>query len=269
MKLIYSFLGAIFLSIILTQSISAQVGINILYPDTSAVLHLESTDRGFLPPRMTTAQRDAIFQPKEGLMVYNNEDSLMQYYNGVCWLNTFQENCDDCYFDLLPQSLTGTIDRVLTDSVELIIDITQNNGNPQDIALAIINQLPPGVTYNINPNPQFSTGTVTITFYVTPFAPDGTFPVVVQALCGGQVENIIYSLVITPCYEVSVTNTTSNYDMSADLYATYPSLNSSIPVCVVSYVNSGVTVESGDVATPAYTTGNVHPNSVVAIVNEG
>jgi hypothetical protein len=183
----------IFAILMLFQSeIEAQVGINILYPDTSAILHLESVDRGLLFPRMNTTQRDAIVQPKAGLMVYNNQDSLMQYFNGVCWLNTFMKRCDDCFFDIQASSVADTIDRVVEDSVSFSIDITQNNGNPQNIALVIASQLPPGVTYSISPNPQFSTGTVTVTFYATPFAPAGTYPIVLQVLCGDQTTNFIY-----------------------------------------------------------------------------
>ncbi|MGK0389499.1 MAG: hypothetical protein ACI94Y_002239 [Maribacter sp.] len=260
----------IFAILMLFQSeIEAQVGINILYPDTSAILHLESVDRGLLFPRMNTTQRDAIVQPKAGLMVYNNQDSLMQYFNGVCWLNTFMKRCDDCFFDIQASSVADTIDRVVEDSVSFTIDITQNNGNPQNIALVIASQLPPGVTYSISPNPQFSTGTVTVTFYATPFAPAGTYPIVLQVLCGDQTTNFIYSLTLTPCYEVFASNSTNSYSVSSDLYATYPSLNNSIPVCVVSYVNTGVTLTSNSFNTAAYGTGDLHPNSIVALVNEG
>ncbi len=269
MKKANSLLIIICLGFLFHTGLKAQVGINILYPDTSAILHLESIDRGLLFPRMNTAQRDAIVQPKAGLMIYNHQDSLMQYFNGDCWLNTFMKSCDDCYFEIDPSDIAGTIDRVVEDSVSLTVDITQNNGDPQNIAVAVVSQLPQGVTYSIDPNPQFSSGTVTITFYATPFAPDGTFPIVLQFLCGDQTSNFIYSLTLTPCYEVSVTNSTTNYDVSSDLYTTYPSLSPSVPVCVVSYVNSGVTVSSPDVNTPAYTTGNLHPNSVLALVNDG
>ena len=81
-------IATVFLSILFVVDASAQVGINILQPDSSAILQLESTDRGFLPPRLTRAQRDNIFSPKPGLMVYNTTDSIMQYFNGSCWLST-------------------------------------------------------------------------------------------------------------------------------------------------------------------------------------
>jgi hypothetical protein len=46
--------------------------------DTSAMLDVSSTTKGFLPPRMTTAQQNAIILPATGLAVYNTTlNSLM------------------------------------------------------------------------------------------------------------------------------------------------------------------------------------------------
>ncbi|MCX6267111.1 MAG: hypothetical protein NTW16_07110, partial [Bacteroidetes bacterium] len=54
-----------FLMVLLIISASmakGQVSINTdnSAPDVSAILDLKSTDKGFLPPRMTTAQRNSI-----------------------------------------------------------------------------------------------------------------------------------------------------------------------------------------------------------------
>jgi hypothetical protein len=40
-------------------------------PNASAQMQIDSTSRGFLPPRMTTAQKNAIGTPAAGLMVYD------------------------------------------------------------------------------------------------------------------------------------------------------------------------------------------------------
>jgi len=42
-------------------------------PVASAKLELVSTTKGFLPPRMTTAQKNAIVSPAAGLMVYDTD----------------------------------------------------------------------------------------------------------------------------------------------------------------------------------------------------
>jgi hypothetical protein len=54
-------------------------------PNASAKLDITSTTQGFLPPRMTTTQRDAISTPAAGLMIYNTTDSKHQGYNGTTW----------------------------------------------------------------------------------------------------------------------------------------------------------------------------------------
>ena len=60
------------------------VGIGTATPDPSAILQVNSTAKGFLPPRMTQAQREAISSPAEGLMVFqtNNGAALYMYANG-------------------------------------------------------------------------------------------------------------------------------------------------------------------------------------------
>jgi hypothetical protein len=59
------------------------VGINTTgaAADTSAILDLSSTAKGFLPPRMTAAQRSAIVQPATGLLVYQTDGTAGLYYN--------------------------------------------------------------------------------------------------------------------------------------------------------------------------------------------
>ncbi len=54
-------------------------------PNTKAVLDLRSTTKGFLPPRMTEAQRDAISSPPAGLLIYNTDASTLNLYDGATW----------------------------------------------------------------------------------------------------------------------------------------------------------------------------------------
>ncbi len=245
------------------------VGINTQTPDSTAILHLESTTQGFLPPRMTTVQRDSIFNPAQGLVIFNVSDSALEIFDGVCWKASYQVHCDDCFIKVVSSSNADTIDRVLTDSVQITLQITQIAGSPQNIALSIPTILPAGLSYNFVTNPTFSSSTVTLTFKVTPFTQDGTFPIVIQALCGPNVINIIYSLTILPCYKLFVTNSTSNYNVADDFYNTYPSVPQTQAVCVVCDIGSGVTVISDTTIEPAVTTGVFPAGSVLAIVNNG
>jgi hypothetical protein len=56
---------------------------------SKAILDLQSTTKGFLPPRMTTTQRDAISTPTTGLVVYNTTTNKLQCYNGTGWIDCF------------------------------------------------------------------------------------------------------------------------------------------------------------------------------------
>ena len=64
---------------------SGLVGIGTTAPAASAQLDITSTARGFLPPRMTEAQRDAISSPATGLLVYNTTDNTLDFYDGDSW----------------------------------------------------------------------------------------------------------------------------------------------------------------------------------------
>ena len=71
---------------------SAQVGIGVATTDInpSAQLEVTSTTKGFMPPRMTYAQRNAIATPVVGLIVYCTDcatNGEMHYYNGTNWVS--------------------------------------------------------------------------------------------------------------------------------------------------------------------------------------
>jgi uncharacterized protein (TIGR02145 family) len=88
MKSIYFFLVATFF----TAGVKAQsVAINTdgSVANESALLDLKSTTKGFLPPRMTQAQRNAISTPAAGLIVYCTDcgSGEPQFYNGASWVN--------------------------------------------------------------------------------------------------------------------------------------------------------------------------------------
>ena len=72
------------LSTVLSQS----VGINTLTPDASSVLDVQSTTKGLLIPRMSTAQRTTISTPAVGLMVYDTTTQSFWYYKSSGWMNT-------------------------------------------------------------------------------------------------------------------------------------------------------------------------------------
>jgi len=245
------------------------VGVNTDQPDSSAVLHLVAENQGFLAPQMDESSRDNIANPAVGLVIVNTTDSTIDYFNGDCWLPSFAEDCNSCFLDVTPSAIAGTIDRVVSQTETLSLDVVQTSGNPQQIAVTILSTLPNGLTATITPNPAPSTGIIDIDFTATPFAPDGTFLIVIQVLCNNSTYNIIYSLTILPCYIVDAINTTDNYNLGIEFYIAHPTAPTSSPVCVVNNISPGVQISSPTTANPAYTTGTLPAGSLVAIVNEG
>ena len=79
MKNNVTFLLILFLQI--SGIINAQVGIGTTNPEVSSILDIQSTDKGFLLPRLTTAQRDAISLPATGLLIYNTTTNNFNFYN--------------------------------------------------------------------------------------------------------------------------------------------------------------------------------------------
>lgn len=77
----------ILIALIISLNTFAQVGIGTTNPDSSSVLHLESTDAGLLIPRLTNIQKLLIPSPAEGLIIYqvDSEDGFW-YYDGTNWL---------------------------------------------------------------------------------------------------------------------------------------------------------------------------------------
>ncbi len=78
MKKIFFLLNAL----LIASFAEAQTGIGTTTPNASAKLDVSSTNKGFLPPRMTYAQRTAISSPAEGLMVYQTDGTSGLYYYG-------------------------------------------------------------------------------------------------------------------------------------------------------------------------------------------
>ncbi len=68
-------LPALAMAILLPWQLNSQT-------EPSALLELHSTDKGFLLPRMTMAERDAIAGPATGLMIYNTTVAAMEINHG-------------------------------------------------------------------------------------------------------------------------------------------------------------------------------------------
>lgn len=78
----YSLIAIVWFSV---SAWSQGIGINETgaAPDPSAILDASSTTRGFLPPRINTAERDAFVEPAEGLIIYNTDLKCVQFNKGT------------------------------------------------------------------------------------------------------------------------------------------------------------------------------------------
>lgn len=77
--------GLFLLLIFSLSSLNAQVGINTTSPNSSSLLDISSTTKGFLMPRLTNTQMNAISSPEAGLTIYNTDASAIYQYNGTNW----------------------------------------------------------------------------------------------------------------------------------------------------------------------------------------
>jgi uncharacterized protein (TIGR02145 family) len=108
----------------LTAALAAQVAINHdgSLPDASSMLEVNSNNKGFLPPRMNTTQRDAIDSPAEGLLIYNTTTNCLQWFNGSLWFDLCQGSVtpgpeSDC-------STPGFIAPFLSAEETAVVDVT-------------------------------------------------------------------------------------------------------------------------------------------------
>jgi hypothetical protein len=70
-----------------TVMFSQSVGINTNAPHNSAILDIQSDNKGMLVPRMNSGQRTGIGSPAAGLLVYDTDTNGFWFYNGAVWTN--------------------------------------------------------------------------------------------------------------------------------------------------------------------------------------
>ncbi len=62
-----------------------QIGNDISPQHPNVILGVDSTDQGFLPPRMYQGQRDLMDNIPEGLVIYNINTDKLNFFNGTQW----------------------------------------------------------------------------------------------------------------------------------------------------------------------------------------
>ena len=75
----------------ISYQLSSQIGIGTTTPEQTAILEVNSTDKGLLPPRLTNEQRNLVLNPAKGLTIFNNTTNCLEFWNGSGWYNV----CDN------------------------------------------------------------------------------------------------------------------------------------------------------------------------------
>jgi len=83
-------------------------------PAASAILDISSTTKGFLPPRMTTAQIDAITSPDSGLVVFDIDQNKLRLREGTVWRYVTSGRIEGQFSGLNDQAPATTTPIVLT-----------------------------------------------------------------------------------------------------------------------------------------------------------
>lgn len=122
-KTLFVFSFPLFFNILFVSAQNVGIGTN----SPKAALDVSSTTGGFLPPRMTYAQRNTIVNPISGLIVFCTDcgKGEMQYFNGTGWLQLATAVASIPAADLP----SVTIDGKVWSSKNLDV-VTYKNGDP-------------------------------------------------------------------------------------------------------------------------------------------
>ena len=162
-------------------SASSQVVIGTDTPAPSSIFHLESTDKGFLPPRMTEAQMNAIQSPVEGLIIYclDCPSKGFKYFDGVSWTSLTADPAPTVTVDTEQDGFTGTF----VEGIELndqTLSVTVTNASFSSAALS------------------FDTSNISFTGGVTGITVSAVSPTTATLAQAGDLQKVTYTLEGTP-----------------------------------------------------------------------
>ena len=163
-----------------SQNIGVAINSDGAAPNNSSILDVSSATKGFLPPRMTNAQKTAIASPATGLIVWCSNcgsSGELQIFNGTTWTNTI----GGVAAALTPGAPTiGTATAGTAQATVAFTAPVSNGGSA--ITSYTATSSPGGITGTLS---QAGSGTITVTglavgtaytFTVTATAASGTGP---------------------------------------------------------------------------------------------
>ena len=113
-------LSGIDINALRASAIFSNIGIGTTIADTAVVdfadagkIGITTTNRFMLPPKITSAERSAIFSVKSGAFIYNTSTNRLEVYNGTTWVgvssNISSSGINNVVEDLTPE-LGGNLD---------------------------------------------------------------------------------------------------------------------------------------------------------------
>jgi len=116
--------SVLFVTLMSTTSLSAQVGIGTSNPDPSSILHIQSNDKGVLLPKVdlkNLKDKNTVNNPTEGLLVYNkNEDNSNNLRKGFyIWDNEKWDKVEN----------KSDVDEVMEEIDERIKELEEGSGS--------------------------------------------------------------------------------------------------------------------------------------------
>jgi hypothetical protein len=206
MKSIFTFL---LLLLYFTTFTQVKVGENPNNVNNSALLEMESTSKGFLPPRMTTAQRDAIQNPASMLIIANTTTNCLEIYIAPNWQNIF------CGCTSAPANLSYTDNGPITYCLNTVISpnsATTQASTPSSFTVSP--SLPAGLQLN-NVNGQI-TGTP------TSLSSSANYTITASNACGSTTRVLNIGVITVPANPPTISgpsaptiNTSTNYSITA------------------------------------------------------
>jgi hypothetical protein len=109
-------------------------------PKPSAVVDLSNSVKGFLPPKLNNAQRNAINSPEIGLTIFNTDSNCIEFYLGEGWYNI-------CTHQILTVANVSTneLENISETSVSAGLAISGDGGSPiieYGICISSTNSIP-------------------------------------------------------------------------------------------------------------------------------
>ena len=207
-------------------STQAQVGVGTVTPHASAQLDVSSTTKGLLPPRMTTAQRNAITTPANGLIIFNTTNNTLNIYFSGAWYQFSTSLVPGSIATLVTASPTNNgslVSGAAASGVNSVVSYTGGNGESH-VGQVVSSTDVTGLTATLTAG-TFALGEGTLTYNITGTpASDGTASFALNI--GGQTGSLTRTVTAPPPFVCGTSTVTFTYNGNLVTYGTVMGANS-------------------------------------------